>query len=164
MKLNIGCGYDKRKGYINMDITNDVKPDVVHNLLNIPYPFEDNAFDYILMRDVLEHIPKHKLINVLEELYRISKHNTMWDIRVPFYNNNLANSNLLHYGGFDFNSFNIFLPDKKLESSYSNIKLEIISVEGEPTSRGKFIPFKMFLRHSIGELYVCLNFKLKIIK
>lgn len=164
LKLNIGCGFDKREGFINMDISNDIHPDILHDMNNIPYPFKDNTFDYILAKDVLEHIPKHNLLFIIEELYRISNNKCIWLITVPFYNNRLSNANILHYSGFDFGSFNMFKKNIKLESIYSKVQLNIISEIGTLTKRGQYIPFKMFLRHMIGEIYNTINFKLEVIK
>lgn len=65
-ELIIGCGssYDKRicttenKKFVNpvrLDINPDHKPDVVWDLNQFPYPFEDNEFDEIHAYEVLEH-------------------------------------------------------------------------------------------------------------
>jgi predicted SAM-dependent methyltransferase len=73
MKLNLGCGLDKRQGYINVDIRKDVNPDLVLNLEDIPYPFESNSIEEIIDKDILEHIPYRKVENILKEWYRILK-------------------------------------------------------------------------------------------
>lgn len=66
-ELLIGCGnrHDKvvRHGNIEqdwqnlttLDIDPSCKPDVVHDLAVLPYPFEDNTFDEIHAYHVLEH-------------------------------------------------------------------------------------------------------------
>lgn len=48
MKLNLGCGTDIRKGWINLDIAKLDGIDVIHDVNNVPLPFEDNTFDYVL--------------------------------------------------------------------------------------------------------------------
>ncbi len=53
MKLNIGCGNDKKKGYVNVDFSPDVKPDKVWNLEKVPIPFKENSVDEILAHHVL---------------------------------------------------------------------------------------------------------------
>jgi len=165
MKLHIGCGLDKRKGYLNTDICESVKPDLILDLNVFPYPFEDNQFEEVLALAVLEHIPKHNLLKCIQELYRISKPNATWNISVPFYNGRCARGNLIHYTGFDFTSFDCFKPEGKYRDfQYYGVKLKVKEVIGTPTSRGRFIPFKMFLRHTLGELYNLLEFKLEVIK
>ena len=66
MELLIGCGNSRvKKLYIGedkewkelrtLDIDPSCKPDVVHDLNVLPYPFEDNTFDEIHAYEVLEH-------------------------------------------------------------------------------------------------------------
>ncbi len=56
MKLNFGCGLDKREGYVNVDEMPSVNPDMVYNLEELPLPWEDNTVDEILMIHFLEHL------------------------------------------------------------------------------------------------------------
>jgi predicted SAM-dependent methyltransferase len=69
VKLNLGCGEDKKPGYINLDSNPSVGPDVVYNLNIFPYPFADNAFDLIEASHILEHLDKP--FAVMKELHRI---------------------------------------------------------------------------------------------
>ena len=55
-KLNLGCGDDHKKGWINCDIRKEVNPDVVVDLTK-KLRFKDNSIDEVLMKHVLEHIP-----------------------------------------------------------------------------------------------------------
>ena len=54
-KLNIGCGKDIKKGYINLDKSKVDGVDVVHDLDTYPWPFEDDFFDEVYGRDIIEH-------------------------------------------------------------------------------------------------------------
>lgn len=66
-ELLIGCGNsrdkrihapgDKREWHnlITLDFDEDCRPDVVHDLEVLPYPFGDNTFDEIHAYEVLEH-------------------------------------------------------------------------------------------------------------
>lgn len=58
IRLHLGCGENKKHGYINVDFRKDVKPDVVYNLNKIPYKFPKNNWHvtYILAEHVLEHL------------------------------------------------------------------------------------------------------------
>ena len=42
-KLQIGCGWNKMNGFVNIDKTSDVKPDLVVNIEE-GLPFQDNSF------------------------------------------------------------------------------------------------------------------------
>jgi predicted SAM-dependent methyltransferase len=71
LKLNLGCGSDKKQGFTNVDIRPEVKPDLVHNLENVPYPFKGDSIEEIIAKDVLEHVSYRKIEIVLKEWYRI---------------------------------------------------------------------------------------------
>ena len=55
-RLNAGCGNNYKEGYVNLDILDNVKKDVKHDLNEFPYPFNDDEFDYILLDNTLEHL------------------------------------------------------------------------------------------------------------
>lgn len=67
MELLIGAGAKHEKRFstprgetwtklVTLDINPEHKPDVLHNLEDLPLPFEDNTFDEIHAYEVLEHI------------------------------------------------------------------------------------------------------------
>ena len=74
MKLNLGCGYDCREGQINLDKEQKDGVEVVHDLNEIPLPFEDEKFDFILCQDVLEHV---NVVLLMNEINRILKKGTI---------------------------------------------------------------------------------------
>jgi predicted SAM-dependent methyltransferase len=82
MKLNLGSG-GRLPGYINVDIRKEVNPDVVWDLEQTPYPWEDCSVDEILMVDTLEHLSFRKVRDVVKELYRILKPGGKIFIQVP---------------------------------------------------------------------------------
>jgi predicted SAM-dependent methyltransferase len=55
-KLNLGCGEDIKKGFINIDFRKLPGVDITHNLM-APLPYEPGTIDYIFAQDVLEHFP-----------------------------------------------------------------------------------------------------------
>tara|TARA_R110000765_G_scaffold211949_1_gene317013 strand:+ start:170 stop:700 length:531 start_codon:yes stop_codon:yes gene_type:complete len=54
MKLNLGCYDRKINGFVNVDIREDVKPDVTDNVFELN-KFEKNSADLIYACHVLEH-------------------------------------------------------------------------------------------------------------
>jgi len=83
IKLNLGCGLDKRKDYVNIDVRKEVYPDIVLDLEKVPYPFPDNFADEILAKDVLEHFSFRNVQSILKEWHRILKPNGRIIIQTP---------------------------------------------------------------------------------
>lgn len=82
MKLNIGSGSKRYPGYLNVDMDVGSNPDFIVDLEKDVYPFDDNSIDHILAHHVLEHMGEG-FFHCIKELYRISKHGTIIDVRVP---------------------------------------------------------------------------------
>ena len=80
-KLNFGCGTERREGFYNVDIIKDKGIDKSFDFDIFPYPLEDNKFDYVLVKETLEHC--HFPEKVLSELRRICKDKTVIEIGVP---------------------------------------------------------------------------------
>lgn len=82
LKLNLGCGYDKREGYLNLDIDPKCKPDKVCDVTKA-LPFKDSEVTEILLLDVLEHVIIESAYDVLRECYRVLEFGGTLLIRVP---------------------------------------------------------------------------------
>jgi predicted SAM-dependent methyltransferase len=87
-ELLIGCGNARNKqlarpgrkawsDLVTLDLDPACKPDVVHDLNQLPYPFEDNQFDEIHACHVLEHCGRQGdwrfFFKQCEEFWRITK-------------------------------------------------------------------------------------------
>lgn len=106
MKLNIGAGTDIHPWYINMDIVQLPGIDVIHNLEEVPYPFEDNTFDEIFCSHVLEHV--FDLQKTMRELVRICKNGALIKVKVPYVSNPNGWADPTHHRLFSLNSFYYF--------------------------------------------------------
>jgi len=82
-KLNLGCGPEKRVGYINIDKSSEFKPDIVWDLRKFPYPKELKGATLIESRHLFEHFTSDEMIAVLQECYRILKKDGIIKITVP---------------------------------------------------------------------------------
>jgi hypothetical protein len=49
MKLNLGCGQNKRDGFVNIDKYPTFAPDLLWDLEQTPYPFEAGSVTEITM-------------------------------------------------------------------------------------------------------------------
>ena len=85
VKLNIGCGQNRVEGYVNTDREPAAEPDVVMDLEEFPWPFEDNSVEEILANHVLEHVgaTANVFIGVMQEIYRVCRPGAMVRINVP---------------------------------------------------------------------------------
>ena len=100
-ELLIGCGHSRKKrmGYFDrqefanlttLDMNQEVNPDVVWNLENLPYPFSDNEFNEIHAYHVLEHMGRQGdwqfFFDQFYEFWRILKPKGIMCIAVPLWN------------------------------------------------------------------------------
>ena len=69
MKLNLGCGGDYKKGYLNVDAYDSNVADKIINAYDIEY--DDNSFEEILMSQLIEHLGIAGSIQTLSECFRI---------------------------------------------------------------------------------------------
>lgn len=85
MKLNLGCGNKKIDGYVNIDLTEYCKPDLLLNLENTPYPFSSNSIEEIRMKSVIEHFPinPNDFFRIMKEIYRVCKDKATIYIECP---------------------------------------------------------------------------------
>lgn len=82
MKLNIGCGYNKHDGFINIDKDKNCNPDLVLDISKDKLPFEDNSVDIVLATHVLEHIGEG-YFHLIKEIYRVCKNGSQFVVAVP---------------------------------------------------------------------------------
>jgi predicted SAM-dependent methyltransferase len=83
-KLNLGCGYDKRDGFLNVDSDPNCRPDMLVDVLD-PSTLPSGHFDEILALDVLEHLPRVETDRALQEWTRLLRPGGTIRIRVPSY-------------------------------------------------------------------------------
>lgn len=85
IKLNIGCGTDYKKGWINIDNNSDnniVKLDLYWDLLK-PLPFEDNSVDFIFSEHFFEHFTVDESQKIMKDMLRILRPGGVMRIAMP---------------------------------------------------------------------------------
>ena len=102
-KLNLGSGGEYIKGYLNLDNNKQIKADVYYDLEKLPYPFKKNEFDFILAKDILEHLEDFK--KTMIELYRILKKRGRIKIIVPHYSSWYFKKDPTHKSSFSYYTF-----------------------------------------------------------
>jgi len=81
-KLNVACGFEHLKDYINIDNDRRVFPDILRDLEQ-GLPFDDNSVDEVFSKHTLEHISPDKIHWVIAEIYRVLKPNGRFKVIVP---------------------------------------------------------------------------------
>jgi len=81
-KLNLGCGYDKLEGYLNVDLNSFHQPDLVADVSDLK-ELPSSYYSEIIAQDILEHIERTKTKNVLFEWNRLLIPNGILKLRIP---------------------------------------------------------------------------------
>jgi predicted SAM-dependent methyltransferase len=119
LKINIGSGYKRFHDYINIDSDINCNPDVLIDLDNnqLILPFKDNTVDKIIAHHILEHIGTG-IFKLLQEIYRVSKHGTLIDIRVPHHLHETHFSDFTHKRPITVEGLSLFSKKR----NYNDIK------------------------------------------
>jgi predicted SAM-dependent methyltransferase len=109
-RLNMGCGLKKIEGFVNADISTNVKPDKIVDFNTFPWPFEDNEFDHIVAKDILEHLgdTSKDFIKAIKEMYRISHNGAIWEVQSPHWRCDTAIDDPDHKRLITMGMFNLF--------------------------------------------------------
>lgn len=107
MKINLGCGFRKIPDFINIDIREEVEPDLVHDCLSLP--FEDNSVDEVLAIDYLEHVAIGKTVPQVEEIYRVLKPGGVFIHKTPSTDGRGAFQDPTHISFWNINSWLYFM-------------------------------------------------------
>ena len=81
MILNLGCGFNKLEGAVNIDYDSRCKPDLILDLEKQKLPFEDNSVDKIFAIHVLDRM-SYGFFYSIKEIYRVCKSGAMVHINV----------------------------------------------------------------------------------
>jgi len=59
-KLDLACGQRKTPGFKGIDISADSDADIVHNLLEFPWPIDTSSVSEVVCSHFVEHIPHYR--------------------------------------------------------------------------------------------------------
>jgi SAM-dependent methyltransferase len=125
-KLNLGSGDFKKEGYLNVDWNPDYKPDFVHDLNNLPWPFPNSSFDVVEADHVLEHLVPDPIVT-MREIHRILKPEGLAIIRAPHASRAMFNSEHRHGFGAGFPLMFKKLPNHSC--AYAGISFELVDMK-----------------------------------
>ena len=83
LKLNLGCGENKKPGFVNVDKYG--QPDQKVDLEVFPWPWDDSSVSEIVMNHVMEHLGQRTdvYLGIVKELYRVCCNQAKLEIAVP---------------------------------------------------------------------------------
>lgn len=107
------------KGALNLDISDRVFADVVHDLDRVPWPFASGTFNEVHAYDVLEHLAD--VPAALVEIHRVSRPGAVVHITVPHFSCANAFTDVTHRHWFGWRSFDPFCTAHEL-SHYADAR------------------------------------------
>lgn len=86
LKIDLGCGENKQKGCIGIDMQKLKGVDIVHNLETYPYPLPEACASLVVASHLVEHInpANFGFIKFMDEVWRILKVDGEFMISVPY--------------------------------------------------------------------------------
>jgi len=96
LKLDFGCGPNKREGFIGVDCTDFKGVDQVVDLTIIPWPWKDESVSEAHASHFIEHLTALQRIDFCNELYRVLVADGACQIIVPHWASCRAYGDLTH--------------------------------------------------------------------
>jgi len=113
--LNLGCGFKKCVGAVNVDAFDNCQPDIVWDLNITPWPWaKDNEFDEVWAHHIFEHLYRDKWWNAFCEVIRILKPGGLFDMRTPDESSSTAWAYRDHHTVFTFHTFHGIRANEKI--------------------------------------------------
>lgn len=136
-QLRLGAGIKSDPEALNIDVRNLDGIDIVHDLTRFPWPVEDNQFNIVVARDVIEHIPpirkngKDLLVHFIEEVYRVSKTGATCLFKFPHPDEKHQFGDPTHYRHIKPSMFTHFCPNSGRwgKSINTNAKFKMLDNE-----------------------------------
>ncbi len=82
MKLNLGCGRNFHRDWVNLDVA-PADPSVIAHDLRNPLPFDSGSAEVIYHSHVLEHIPRERASAFIAECFRVLTPGGLMRVAVP---------------------------------------------------------------------------------
>lgn len=111
IRLDVGCGINKQKGFIGMDMFKHAKVDIVHDIQKFPWPVPKDVCFQILLSHVWEHIEPKYRFKLMDELWMICRYDGQLLISCPHAGSMLEAAHPAHYMCPNESTFTFFDPD-----------------------------------------------------
>ena len=142
-KLELACGKYPDAEAVNLDIVAVEGCDIVHDLEQYPYPFEDGQFEHIQATDIVEHITD--IFKMFAELHRILAPEGIIKIHTNYAGHISAFTDPQHKHFFTLESFDYFDPETFMGREfffYTPVKFKILEKRVDDSGRGLYFTLK----------------------
>ena len=119
IRLDIGCGANKQKGFLGMDKRKLPGVDLVHDLEKFPYPLPKEVCMTIVASHIVEHIKPWLMLDFMNELWRISKVGCQLAIAMPYGVSHGFVQDPTHCNPCNETTFQYFCPEYPLYGIYT---------------------------------------------
>jgi ubiquinone/menaquinone biosynthesis C-methylase UbiE len=170
--LDLGCGDNKKEGFLGLDKFDVSDADIIHDLDEFPWPLPDSTFEEVRAIAIFEHVDNPK--KFMEEIHRVSRDGAKVVIRAPHKSSqnwtDFTHKRLVGYRTFDI----FFSEDGKWRENRTKAKYRTKNVDfifrDYPLSKlaKRFAQWKpiFFEETGLSRIFPCYNieFELEVVK
>lgn len=121
--LHLGSGQKYMPGAVNVDLTKDTNPDVVHDLNIRPWPFDASSFDEVHAYDVIEHLDD--VLKTIEEMHRVCRPGGRVVVVVPHFSSDGAFTDPTHRHYFGARTFD-YMTEGHANAFYTHARFRVL--------------------------------------
>ena len=118
IKLDLGCGFNRQKGFVGIDKRRVDGVDIVHDLEQVPYPLPNECCVTILASHIMEHLDPRRFIDIMDELWRLMKPHGQLLISTPYAGTPGFWQDPTHIHGYNEATWTYFDPSQPLYQVY----------------------------------------------
>jgi len=145
MRIDLGCGKNKKEGFFGIDIFPYSGVDLVCDC-NEKIPLPNNCADEINATDFLEHLDNNKRLHIMNEVWRMLKPNGIFYSYTPSTDGRGAFQDPTHYAFWNENSFNYYVNDEYRNALNIKPKFEVVELYTTPMAKNKVCFVKATLK------------------
>ncbi len=146
MRLYLGAGNKRLDSYVHVDVEQTDTVDRVHDLNQIPWPWDNDSAEIIVAEDVVEHLAIN-LIQFCDEAWRVMRPGGELFIRTPHHTSDSSWIDPTHHWHLNEQAFQYLDPDShwgKQYPHYTQRKWRIVhlGIRGPQNIHAVLIPRK----------------------
>lgn len=123
--LDVGCGRNKSSGSTGIDFAQNSDADVRHDLNVFPYPLPGDAFEVILLRNVIEHL--RDVVRLMEEVHRVGRNGSDVLITTPHFSSLYSYQDPTHLRHLAYESMDYFTAETGHSNFYTTKRFRMVA-------------------------------------